>query len=117
MIFIALFLLIIIGFISLNYIDNSNLEKIEKFLKQKECVDYIYARGSYKAFCKDYLIEIRNSFTVDVNKNSKQIDYKDIKDINIEKLNIKINNNLILEFKQKDELENFYKKLEEKLKK
>lgn len=117
MIFVALFLLIIISVISLNHIDNSNLEKIETFLKQKKCANYIYTRGSYKAFCDEYLLEIKNSFTVDLDKNSKRIDYLNIKKLDIEKLNIKINNDFILEFKQKEELENFYKNLEEKIKK
>lgn len=79
MIFIGLFLIIAIVVISLNIHNHSNLDKIEEYLNSTNCKEYIYSRGSYKALCEDSLVEIENSFVVDVNKNLKTIKYKDIK--------------------------------------
>lgn len=117
MIFIGLFLFIAIVVIGLNMHDNSNLKTIEEYLQKNDCKEYIYSRGSYKALCNDKLIEIQNSFTIDLEKNSKYFNYKDINSIDIEKLKIIVNDKDSLEFKQKEEIEKFYNELTQRLNK
>ncbi|QKF78834.1 hypothetical protein [Arcobacter defluvii] len=116
MIFIGLFLLIAIVVISLNIHNHSNLHKIEEYLKKTDCNNYVYSRGSYKALCKDYLIDVSNSFIVDVEKNSKIIKYDDIKKLEIKELKILIDD-YVLEFADKNDLNLFNEKLKEKLNK
>lgn len=117
MIFIGFFLLIALVVISLNLHNHANLDKIEDYLKKSNCLNYTYSKGSYKALCEDNLIEISNSFTVDVEKNSKITKYEDIKDIKIKDLNIVINDEYVLEFKHNEDISTFNKNLEEKLNK
>ena len=116
MIFIGLFLFIIAIVIALNLHNNANLSKIEEYLVKSNCKNYIYAKGSYKAICEDGFYEISNSFTVDIEKNSKVINYSDIKDLNIKDLKIYINNEEF-EFKNSDELNLFYNELNSRLSK
>ncbi len=116
MIFIAVFVIIAVVVIGLNFHDSSNLEKIENHLKQENCAEFFYSRGSYKALCENRVLEIQNSFSVDLEKDSKEIYYKDIKNLEIQKQNIIINDNKKLEFKLEDEAKNFYKDLKNKLK-
>ena len=117
MIFIGLFLLIVIIVMSLNIHNHSNLDKIEDYLKTKNCPTYLYSKGSYKAICEDDFLEIKNSFTVDIDKNSKIVRYKEIANLKTKDLKIIINENYILEFSEKNDLELFYAELEEKLNK
>ena len=117
MIFIGFFLLIVVVVISLNLYNHSNLDKIEDYLNKSNCLTYTYSKGSYKALCEDNLIEVSNSFTVDVEKNSKITKYEDIKDIKIKDLKIVINDEYVLEFKHNEDINTFYKNLEEKLNK
>ncbi|BAK74591.1 MAG: hypothetical protein AB7S49_03080 [Arcobacter sp.] len=116
MIFIGLFLLIAIVVISLNIHNHSNLHKIEEYLKNSDCNNYVYSRGSYKALCQDYLIDVSNSFIVDIEKNSEIIKYENIEKLEVKELKIFINNH-ILEFADKNDLNLFYEKLKEKLNK
>jgi hypothetical protein len=99
MIFIALFVIIAIVVIGLNLHDTSNLEKIQEHLKTNNCKEYVYSKGSYKALCEDRVLEVHNSFFVDLQKNSKDFDYKSINSLEIKKKNIIINGNDKLEFK------------------
>ncbi|MDY0051718.1 MAG: hypothetical protein RBR65_04165 [Aliarcobacter sp.] len=117
MIFIGLFLFIAFIVIALNLHNQSNLDEIEKYLQNNNCQEITYSMGSYKALCDEYLIEIENSFTVDINKNSKSINYTNIKDLQIEKLNIIVNNDLKMKFKNQENLDLFFKNLEKKLNK
>lgn len=117
MIFIGFFLLIVLVVVSLNLHNHANLDKIEDYLKKTDCSNYTYSKGSYKALCKDHLLEISNSFTVDVEKNSKITKYEDIKDIKIKDIKIIINDEYVLEFKHNEDINAFYKNLEEKLNK
>lgn len=116
MIFIGLFLIIAIVVISLNIHNHSNLDKIEEYLNSTNCKEYIYSRGSYKALCEDSLVEIDNSFKVDINKNLKSIKYENIK--NVENKDSKIIvDDLVLEFKDKNDLNQFSQKLKNRLNK
>ncbi len=114
MIFIGLFLVIAIVVISLNVHNHSNLDKIEEYLKNSNCKEYVYSRGSYKALCEDSLVEIDNSFIVDIDKNSKTIKYKDIKNIDTKETKILVED-FVLEFRDKNDLNLFLGKLKEKL--
>jgi hypothetical protein len=116
MIFIGLFLFIVFVVISLNVYNNSNLAYIEDYLQKNRC-EYNYSKGSYKAFCDEYFIEIKNSFVVNLEENSNIIKYKDIKNLEIKQLNLIINNTNKIAFKEKEELDNFYEKLKEKINK
>lgn len=117
MIFIALFVLIAIVIIGLNLHDSSNLEKIEQHLKNSSCSEVIYSKGSYKALCEDKILQIENSFTIDLQKNSKTIYYHDITSAIVKKENIIVNEKEKLEFKLEDEALKFHEALEKKLEK
>ena len=117
MIFIGLFLFIALIVIALNLHNQANLNEIKEHLQKNNCQEIVYSKGSYKALCDDYLIEIENSFTVDINKNSKSIKYKDIKDLKVDKLNIVVNNNFKVEFKDQENIDSFFRNLQNKLNK
>ncbi len=117
MIFIAFFLFIAVIAISLSMHNSSNLEQIENYLKSQDCNNFIYSKGSYKALCEDRVLDISNSFTIDIPKNKREIEYKDIKNLYVEDLDILINDNIKLNFKKKDELYSFHKDLKEVLQK
>lgn len=117
MIFIGLFLIIALIILALNFHNQSNLNEIKEHLQNNNCQEIIYAKGSYKGLCDDYLVIIENSFTVDINKNSKNIYYKDIKDLKVDKLNIIVNDNFKLEFKEQENIDLFFKNLKNKLNK
>ena len=116
MIFIGLFLFIILLVISLNVYNHSNLVYIEEYLQKNKCEQYAYSNGSYKAFCTDSFVEIKNSFIVNLDENSNIFKYEDIKNLEINQLNLIINTHKI-SFKEKEELDKFYKKLQEKINK
>ena len=116
MIFIGLFLFIAFIVIALNMHNQSNLDKIEEYLHKSNCQKIIYSKGSYKGLCENYLIELKNSFTVDIDKNSKTIDYKEIKTFEVKDLTIVINNDFKIEFNDKKDLNTFYEQLGNKLK-
>jgi hypothetical protein len=117
MIFIGLFLFIALIIIALNLHNQSNLNEIKEYLQKNNCQEITYSKGSYKGLCEDTLLEIENSFTVDINKNSKNIYYKDIKELRIDKLNIVVNNTLNFEFKDQEKIDSFFKNLKNKLNK
>lgn len=116
MIFIGLFLFIILLVISLNVYNHSNLVYIEEYLQKNKCEQYAYSKGSYKAFCSDSFVEIKNSFIINLDENSNIFKYEDIKNLEINQLNLIINTHKI-SFKEKEELDKFYKKLQEKINK
>jgi len=115
MIFIGLFLFIAIIVISLNMYDTYNLNKIEEYIKSKNCQTPIYSKGSYKAFCDDKILEVSNSFIVDLQENSKVYKYKDIKSAKIEKRDIVINDKDKISFKEEENLNKFYNTLKTKI--
>ena len=116
MIFIGLFLFIAFVVMSLNIYNHSNLASIEEYLQKNKCEEYAYSKGSYKAFCSDSFVEIKNSFVVNLDENSNIFKYEDIKNVEINQLNLIINTHKI-SFKEKEELDKFYKKLQEKINK
>ncbi|MGA1933280.1 hypothetical protein ACH5BF_11305 [Arcobacter sp. YIC-464] len=117
MIFIAFFLFIALIALALNMMNSSNLQQIEEHLKSQNCNSIIYSKGSYKALCSDKILEISNSFTVDLEKNSKEYKYSDIKNIDIKKFDIVLNENQKIAFKTQEEIDSFYKELKDKIKK
>jgi hypothetical protein len=116
MFFIGLFLFIAFAVMSLNIYNHSNLAYIEDYLKKNNCQEYTYSKGSYKAFCDNYFIEIKNSFIVNIDENSKIFKYKDINNLEINQQKLIINNDKIT-FTDEKELNKFYKNLEEKINK
>ena len=116
MIFIGLFLSITFVVIALNMYNHSNLAYIEEYLQNNNCQEYTYSKGSYKAFCDDYFIEVKNSFIVNLDENSNIFKYKDINNLEINQLNLIINTHKI-SFKEKEEVAEFYKKISEKINK
>ena len=116
MIFIGLFLSITFVVIALNMYNHSNLAYIEEYLQKNNCQEYAYSKGSYKAFCDDYFIEIKNNFIVNLDENSNIFKYKDINNLEINQLNLIINTHKI-SFKEKEEVAEFYKKISEKINK
>ena len=116
MIFIGLFLFIGLIIVALNMYNSSNLNMIENHLNTNNCKTYVYSKGSYKALCEDKILEIENSFNVDLQKNSKDYKYSNIKNMKLNKLDLIINNEYKLSFKEKKELDKFYIQLEKKLK-
>ncbi len=116
MIFIGLFLSITFVVIALNMYNHSNLAYIEEYLQKNNCQEYTYSKGSYKAFCDDYFIEVKNSFIVNLDENSNIFKYKDINNLEINQLNLIINTHKI-SFKEKEEVAEFYKKISEKINK
>ena len=117
MILIGLFLFIAFVVISLNVYNHSNLAQIEDYLQKNNCVEYTYSKGSYKAFCDDYFIEIKNSFVVNIDENSNIFRYKNINSLEINQFNILINKDYKISFKEKNEVDTFYKKISEKINK
>ena len=117
MILIGLFLFIAFVVISLNVYNHSNLAQIEDYLQKNNCVEYTYSKGSYKAFCDDYFIEIKNSFVVNIDENSNVFKYKNINSLEINQFNILINKDYKISFKEKNEVDTFYKKISEKINK
>ena len=116
MIFIGLFLFIVFVVIALNVYNHTNLAYIEDYLQKNKCEEYADSKGSYKAFCSDSFVEIKNSFIVNLDENSNIFKYEDIKNLEINQLNLIINTHKI-SFKEKEELDKFYKKLQEKINK
>lgn len=116
MIFIGLFLFIAVIIVALNMLNSSNLESIKEYIVSKNCENIIYSKGSYKALCKDNILEVSNSFTVDLEKNSSTIDYKDIKNIEVQDYKLVINDNMKIKFATEDEAIIFYNSLREKIK-
>ena len=115
MIIIVLFLFIAAVVIALNMYDSSNLSKIEKYLEKQNCTNLVYSRGSYKAICPTNITQIENSFTLDLEKNTKKYFYKDIKDIKINKLDILVNNQSKISFKEESQISKFYEILDKKI--
>ena len=112
--------LILVGIVAtivivLNVIDNSNMHKIEDHFKDKKCKNIIYSKGSYKGICGDEVMEINNSFDVDLKNNKKSVKLKDIKRLDDRALTIIINDDYEIEFKDKLNKEEFYNELKEKL--
>jgi len=116
MIFIGLFLFIALIVLALNLFNSSNLSKIEEHINKQGCNSPIYSKGSYKALCENKILEVSNSFIVDLEENSKEYKYKDIKTIKIDKLDIIINEKEKIRFKEENNLNKFYEDLKKKIK-
>ncbi|WP_072682271.1 hypothetical protein [Arcobacter sp. LA11] len=114
MIFLVLFGIIALIVIALNIYDNSNLEKIKEHFEASSCQNIIYSKGTYKGICKDEIIQVDNSFSVDVKNDERKFKLNKINKIDKNNLTIIINNDYTIEFKDKENLEAFYKSLEEK---
>lgn len=117
MIFLVLVGIVAVIVVILNMMDSSNLEKIENHFKAKECKNIIYSKGSYKGFCGDELMQISNGFEVDLKEDKKTIKLKDIKKLDDRALTIIINDDYELDFKDKQNKDDFYNKLKDQLNK
>lgn len=115
MIFLGLVAIIAIIVIALNMYDNSNINMIKEHLEKEGCEKIIYSKGVYKALCEKDLIQIPNSFSVDLQKDKSNIKYSKINNINKNKKTMIINNTYKVDFKEEKNLEEFYKSLEEKI--
>jgi hypothetical protein len=118
MIIIVLFLFIASIVIALNMYDSSNLQDIETYIKNQKCENIVYAKGSYKSLCKDRLLEISNSFSVDVKEDSIMYYYKDIKELHLNenKNGLIINNKYKVDFKEEKQVYKFYDELKKRIK-
>lgn len=116
MIFLVFFSLIAAVFIALNIYDNSNLQKIENYYLKKNCLNVIYSKGQYKGFCQDSIVKIPNSFSPDLQKDKEIVKFSEISELKKENLMIIINKNYKIPFQNKENLENFYKEIEERIK-
>lgn len=118
MIFIVLVAFIALIVMSLNMLDNSNLEKIKSYLEAKNCTQMSYGYGSYKALCQEKIVMIENSFSLDIAKNQKEMSQDEIinKQLKNQKLILTLNDQtqVVLEFKQKEDAQQFYEKIQEK---
>lgn len=114
MIFLFIFGIIAIIVIALNIKDSSNLQKIENHFKALNCENVIYSKGVYKGFCKDEIMQIPNSFSINLEEDKKSFKFDKIKSIEVKELKIIINNDYKIEFKKKENMDTFYKVLKEK---
>mgnify|MGYP001031528945 CR=1 FL=1 len=118
MIFIVLVLIIAAIFTGLNMYDNSNIEKIKTHLQAQNCNPILYVYGTYKGVCPNELMVVKNSFSLNIEKNQIRVPYFNLEKIKQDKLNIivEVNNekNVVLKFKDKQNQITFYEKLQEK---
>jgi hypothetical protein len=119
LIFIILVLIIAAIFTGLNMYDNSNIEKIRVYLSNKNCTPTFYAYGTYKGVCPNELMMVKNSFSLNIEKNQIRVPYETVVNLKQENLNIivDVNNdekNVVLKFKEKQNQITFYEKLQEK---
>ncbi len=115
MIFLVFILFIVLIVISLNIKDNSNLETIESYLLKQNCKNIVYAKGSFKAICDKKVVEIKNSFSVDLEKNKIVLDFDKINQIEKKDSSIILNKNYKLKFKTAKQRDIFYKGLESRI--
>ncbi len=115
MIFIGLFLIIIVAVVGLNLYDSSNIEKIKSHLDSQKCISSYYAKGIYKGICNDKILKIENSFFIDIQKNSTEVYLKEIKSVQKNDYEIILNETQKLRFKEKYQVDEFYRNLQEKL--
>lgn len=117
MIFLVVFGLIAAVVIVLNIMDSSNLEKIENHFKSQNCENIVYSKGVYKGICKDEIMQINNSFTVNLEENKTTFKLDKIKNIDKKGLTIIVNKSYNIEFKEEKNINTFYKSLKEKINK
>lgn len=99
------------------YIDSNNSNEIEQYLSAHECNDRVYYQSKYQSLCKNELIIVLNQFTIDLSSN-EIINYKNIKNLSIEKKSIIVNNNnkdLTLVFETEKQTQEFVTKLRKKI--
>ena len=115
MIFLSLIAIIALIVIILNIKDNSNQQTIENYLKKQNCKNIVYAKGSFKGVCDKKIIEIKNSFSLDLQANKSEIKLENIKSLEQEKNKIIINKTYNLKFKEDKNRDIFYKSIKESL--
>ena len=117
MIFLIFFGVIVLVVVGLNIVNSNNLDDIENYYRAQKCEAVTYVRGEYKGLCKDSIILIKNGFDIDLSKPDKVILYKDIQGIKKQEkiLTIMTHEMVELEFKNNIQLEEFYKKAQNKL--
>jgi hypothetical protein len=111
MFFLIFFGLIVFIIIGLNSYNNTNLDKIQKHFEATKCQNIIYSKGTYKAICEDKVMQIDNNFSIDLKKDEKSIKLSEINEISKNNLTIVLNDSYMIAFKDKNNLEVFYKDL------
>lgn len=99
------------------YIDSNNSKEVEQYLSLHECNERVYYQSKYQSLCKNELIIIVNQFSIDLSSN-EIINYKNIKDLSIEKKSIIVSNNkkdLFLVFENENQTQEFAAKLRKKI--
>jgi len=116
MIFIIFFGLIAVAIIALNVVNSNNIDDIENYYAAQRCDAVSTVRGVYKGACANSIILINNGFSIDLSKPTKEILYKDIQGIKKQDkmLTLMTNEMVELEFKDNNQLEEFYKKVQSK---
>lgn len=118
MIFIIFFSLIALVFIGLNFLDNSNISKIEAYFKAQQCETVSYVSGMYRGVCNDKIIVMKNAFSVDVSNPEKLIYYNDIKEITKKEKQLMIltkSEDVVLDFKDQADLDKFFNEVQNRL--
>ncbi|WP_419771150.1 MAG: hypothetical protein ACNI3C_04990 [Candidatus Marinarcus sp.] len=116
MIFIILIAFIALVMISLNMYDNSNIEKIKNYLQAQNCQEIVYSYGTYKGLCQEGILSIKNSFSLDIEKNKEYILYQQIQHKEQKKNKLILstaNQNYVLEFKDVQIMKIYDKKLQD----
>lgn len=114
LVFLTPFILVIGWLVML---DNSNIEEVNKYYKNNSCQKIYYYKSRFKSTCENKIIIINNQFSIDFNTNI-YIKYIDIQTLQNEKTNLHIKTkkeSFILSFPNIDEVEEFKKSLEDKI--
>lgn len=112
MIFIILFLIVLSIIVTLNFIDSSNIKKIEHFLEDNNCTSIEYFDGKYQALCQDEVLLVDNKFSIHLDQ-TKRLKYDEIKSVETDDKKIILNDDLDLKFKSEENQKIFYKKLKD----
>jgi hypothetical protein len=81
MIFLALFGLIIIVVMGLNFYDDYHISQIQKYYQDNQCEVISHFHGKYQAICGNNIIIYKNSFSLDIKNPEAKIEIKDITNI------------------------------------
>jgi len=117
MILIVFFGLIAIVVIGLNVWDSHNINKIQEYYKNKQCEAVYYSQGQYQGICDKSIVVIKNGFTVDTRSPNELIFFKNIKELKKEDNKLIVIGNkgkIQLEFKNENDVNTFYKKVQNK---
>lgn len=89
--------------------DSSNLDMIKNHFEEKNCQNIIYSKGgTYKGLCGgEEVMQIKNSFSVDLEKNKTTFKLSKIEQLEKKELSIIINKNYNIVFKDEKKQRDF----------